>query len=107
MDSETEILDDLMPNEAPPPGIYEVPEDEQVRKEINEEAAMVGGARPMFEEILSWFDNEIDWAAKINGLDTESKVPLEAQLLAKQRYQKFMTEAKGRLVVLKNEHLEP
>jgi hypothetical protein len=96
-------VDEFNVAEAP---MFQIQEDEEARQEVNAERAMVSGASALMAEIITWFDAEVAWANSITSLDTESKVPLESQLLAKQRYADFMESAKIRLVTLKNEHLE-
>jgi hypothetical protein len=86
--------------------VYLSEEPEEQAQEIKAERGKVLASAPIFEDLNAWFDDEIAWAKSIDGLDVESNSPIEAQILAKQRYATFMESAKLRVNQLKNAHIE-
>lgn len=103
MESAEDLVDDYGVTELAA-GVYSLEADEEQIQENKTTESMVTGASAIMDELLNWFDGEIAWADSIDGLSPESEY-LTDQILAKQRVKKFMTEAKSRLVTLKNEHL--
>ena len=101
MNDDTLLSDDLMPTDGE---IFSVAHDEDV--EESEERAMVLSSAPILDEIFEWFDTEIEFANDIYKLNVESKVPIEAQILARQEVKNWLMSSKSRLEVLRDAHIK-
>jgi hypothetical protein len=88
------LSDDLTPSVSP--GVYQPEPDPALTAELNAEQNMILAAGPMLDKILGWFDGHIDALSRVQGLNPESKIPLEAQLIG-------LSEATGRMIALRGE----
>jgi len=102
MNDDLLLSDDLMPNEGEVFAVAQVEDD----LEESTEKAMVVGSYPVFDEIFSWFDTEIEFANDIYKLDLESKVPVESQILARKEVKTWLMSSKSRLEVLRDAHIK-
>lgn len=102
MNEDVLLSDDLMPNEGEIFAVAPVEDD----LEESTEKAMVVGSYPILDEIFAWFDTEIEFANDIYKLDPESKVPLEAQILARKEVKTWLMSSKSRLEVLRDAHIK-
>lgn len=98
-------VDDLDPTSAEP---FEMPQDESKLEEESAERSMVFDAgRPLINEILAWFDDEIIVAESMSSLNVESRVELAAQVLAAQTLSSRLRTAQANLQAKMDEYLPP
>ena len=103
MFDDTEITDNLLPNEG---GVFAIAQEAEPDYEESTEQAMVVGSYPILDEILTWFDTEIEFANDIYSLDPKSPVPLESQIIARKELKSLLLASKSRLEVLKDAHIK-
>lgn len=102
-EEELETIDDLLPLDGEP---FQMPVDEEVKAEENEESSMIKGAgSQLINEILAWFDGEIVDAETISNLDIQSKVPLDAQVMALKLLSTKLQRARANLASTMEAHL--
>lgn len=100
MDDEL-LSDDLMPNE----GSAFYPEvDEDLQQEENREKAMIQAAEPLMDDLLLWFQNQIDETDSVSKIDLTSKVSVEAQIQAQQIVKNKLMVMKVSLEILRTKH---
>lgn len=101
---ELEYSDNLMPSDAGS-SMFTQEADREIERIIGQEQAMMTGAAPLLDLLFDWYDGEIERAATIKGINLESKVSAEAQILAKQQLSDFLIASKARLEILRDQHV--
>lgn len=103
---EDQVALDAIDFELNPNSTFFLPEEdsEQVQ-DTNDEKAMVQASAKYIDHILDWMDEEIRLTDSITGINLESKLDVQAQILARQILKDKLTEAKIRLESLKDLYL--
>jgi hypothetical protein len=65
MKGEEPLANELMPNSSEAMGIWEPPVDEERREQETTERAKMASTVPIFEEMLLWFDTQIEAADSV------------------------------------------
>lgn len=102
MDETLTQSDDLYPTDSSMLDLN--PPAEQILEEQAERGELLAAA-PLLDSLLAWFDGEIALANSIDGLDVESRVSLEGQVLARQILKEKLEGAKSRLQASKDSFL--
>jgi hypothetical protein len=99
-----EITDNLLPldGESFYPRI-----DPELQEELNNEKTKVLAAAPLIEDILMWFDNQIEHLNTLNAIDFNSKVSIEAQVYGRKYAVDRLMEVRSELEVLQEEYTTP
>lgn len=97
------LSDDLAPTDG---SMFDVGEfvDEGGVKEDEKVKRMVTGAGPLINLLLDWLNNDIASADSVDRLQLESKVPMEAQVLAAKQNKADSMVKKQTLLALADAH---
>lgn len=76
----------LYPNDGQVAGLYETPEDQTLASEAANEVAKVSKSIPIVEDVLEWFDDQIELCNSLRNIDLGvGNLSVEAQVLAYQK----------------------
>lgn len=87
------MSDQLYPRDGDTYFIPPVPED--VQDADKEDKKKVQEAKPFVKDTLDWFTKQADECNRMTLIDTESKVPVESQIIAYQELAKLLELKKG------------
>lgn len=91
-------MDDMYPNDG---SFYQPVVPKEIEQANKEEQNVAKQSLPIIDEIVEWFDRQIQESEKLTNIDVESKVPVEAQIIALQELSRLLELKKGDLQVLR------
>ncbi len=92
---------ELLPNSGDTFFIPEVPEDQKA--ELAEERSTAQVSYPIQATLMAWFDDQIALAETVHGLNAESSVSIETQVLVKQNLAQAFISKRSELVTMFDE----
>jgi len=91
-------MDDMYPNDG---SFYQPIVPKEIEQANKEEQSIAKQSLPIIDEIVEWFDKQIQESEKLTNIDVESKVPVQAQIIALQELSRLLELKKGDLQVLR------
>lgn len=88
----------MYPNDG---SFYQPVVPKEIEQANKEEQNVAKQSLPIIDEIVEWFDRQIQESEKLTNIDVESKVPVEAQIIALQELSRLLELKKGDLQVLR------
>lgn len=99
-DEEITYSDDLLPNSS---SAFLSEPDREITRELSEERARVLAAVPLLNELLTWFDDQIEAMDSIDGLDPD-QTDLRAQIIGRQLAKASLSLSRGRLESMRDSY---
>mgnify|MGYP006358625317 CR=1 FL=1 len=91
-------MDDMYPNDG---SFYQPVVPKEIEQANKEEQNVAKQSLPIIDEIVEWFDRQIQESEKLTNIDVESKIPVQAQIIALQELSRLLELKKGDLQVLR------
>lgn len=88
----------MYPNDG---SFYQPIVPKEIEQANKEEQSIAKQSLPIIDEIVEWFDKQIQESEKLTNIDVESKVPVQAQIIALQELSRLLELKKGDLQVLR------
>lgn len=88
----------MYPNDG---SFYQPIVPKEIEQANKEEQNVAKQSLPIIDEIVEWFDKQIQESEKLTNIDVESKVPVQAQIIALQELSRLLELKKGDLQVLR------
>lgn len=88
----------MYPNDG---SFYQPVVPKEIEQANKEEQNVAKQSLPIIDEIVEWFDRQIQESEKLTNIDVESKIPVQAQIIALQELSRLLELKKGDLQVLR------